>query len=415
MAIQALLNNVTGRVIRVDEPLASRLLTLPEFELTSDPGSPPEIQFVTQDQLDASYYYDTIYRVPIIPQLRQIPVVVYGHSLVQPTATWHSTNAHWTDRWATHTGVLSMTRRGVGGSLIEDTTLLMTGAGGSRWGPGATKTLAIVQAVINSAATQTYGEAHSVASMRRAMTHLIVSACCDPYDFTNAAWVFSTGGGAWTDQGHSTGIVSATYPAGAYRFTANDPATATFTVPAGISNKQVWIEHLVFAPNVAEPVIQVLRNGVEVFNGAVGTADLASNLFSKKMLPVGACNTGDVIQIEKIGGTTLFWLAGAYIDNGRNHVLAIGDHDNADNPSEPFASQIAAHNPAIDGAVADVNALMSNAASFLDLRGDLTHKASMLWSGDGGHPNDEGQAWYAAVLADGARQVIPWTSRLHTV
>lgn len=354
----------------------------------------------------------------VVPQLRSLPVIVYGHSLTVSPAPWHTTGSHWTDRLLASGGPASVTRRGVGGSHLEQTCNLLGGAGGQRWNPGTTKTLALIQGVVNSAGTKWGTDQQSLDSIGNAAYHLAACVISDVYDFANAGWSYSNGSGAgWFVQGFADGRASLLYLFGAATYTANDPAWASFVVPAGVSNRHMWIEHLAFAVGGTEATVQVLKNGVEVFQGSWASTDLAPGGYSRHALPVGPIDAGDVIRIEKIGPAGQLWLLGALIENGRNHAVLVGDPDAHDSiPGDPaVTAKFQAHNAAVGSAVEDINALVPNAASFLDLGPSLDHVPAMLWSGDSAHPNDEGQAWFAVQYAQGLRDLLPWTTRLHTL
>lgn len=348
-----------------------------------------------------------------VPQLRSIPVVVYGHSLSVSPAPWHSTGAHWSDRLAAYSGPSSVTRRGVGGSHLEQTCNLLGGAGGSRWNPGSVKTLAIIQGVVNSAGTKWGTDQQSQDSIRLAAYHLAACVVSDAYDFT--AWSFSLG---WTAQGFAEGRPSTTYPGGAVKYTGTNGGWATFTVPAGISNRYLWVEHLAFAGTL-NANFRVLKNGVEVYQSfdTEAAVDLAPGTWTRRAFPVGAVSSGDVVQVEKLGdaSTGHLWLLGALVENGRNHTLLVGDPDAHDSlgVTPEIVARFQAHNAAVGQAAVDITALVPHAASFLDLGPSLDHTPSMLWT-DGAHPNDEGQAWFFAQYDQGLRE-LPWTNRLHTL
>lgn len=355
-----------------------------------------------------------------VPQLVNLPVRIYGHSLTTPAGgVWHTQGTHWTNRLGlAEPKPESVTVCGVGGSKIEETTLLFTGAGGTAWPQNSTvKRVMLCMAMVNSNGPNAPGATltDSVNSIKVAAHHLIVASLTTRYDFTDPSWTQSVGAGVgWSVQTLSSGAPSVTYPAGAFLWTANDPAWAQFTVPAGITNRHVWLEMLVFPPATAQASIQIQKNSVVGYNAAMGTTDLPSG-FSKKMFYAGQCSTGDVIRLDKVGSAGLVYLTGAYVAHDRNHVVMIGDHDNNENPAVPYTANMQAHNLGLSQIVSDMVPLFPNGVSFINLADNQRHTPDMLWSGDGAHPNDKGQAWYYRTISRMLKNTIPWTTRIHTI
>lgn len=354
------------------------------------------------------------FAVAPVPQWRQVPVFIYGHSLAA-TAGWHTTGSHWSDRLAAHSGALSITNRAVGGSTMESTTTLLGGASAARWNPGTTKSLMIMMNVINSALNFAAPEEIRWASLKRSATLALVQAITTGYDWTATVHGFSAG---WTFQSIADGRPSTTYPTGSQVYTNIAGSYGVVTVPASTVNRQMWIETIA-QPAGQNPPIIVKKNGVTVFEGIIPTT--AKSTYSRIMIPIGAVNTGDLIRFERAvgGGTTYFFYNGAYIEHGRNHCSMVADLEDVPSTMYPAFQNpeiILAGNAVVKEAVAEMNALVPDAASVIDLAGDESHTGlPMMWTGDTLHQNDFGQAWYAARLSQKGRLWTPWTARLHTI
>lgn len=360
----------------------------------------------------------------LVPQWRGLPVFVYGHSLAA-TAGWHTVGADWPSRLAAGSGAASVTNRAVGGSQMEGTLLTYTGATASRWAPGTTKSVALHMNVTNSALSANVGhvEANSLESIKHAARSIIVATIGTLYDFTDAT-VFGFAGGTWGDIGSANGHPSTTYPAGAMRWTLTAGAYAAFLVPAGITNKQFWFETITVTPERSNPLLEIRKvdrfTGPLLYSGRPVVVDGAPPAgYTKYMVPCGPVSTGDTIFIRALDYPQPFYLLGAYLDNGRNHCTMVLDR--IDMPSVTFPAfqqpdRIASHNAKVQEAVDEMNVLVPDSASTIDLNiHDDFDWDLMTWTGDGVHPNDRGQAWYAARITQFAQENTPWTSRLHTI
>lgn len=360
-----------------------------------------------------------------VPQLRNVPVSVYGHSWTVPMP-WHSTGNHWTERLPAASGSGALTNLGYGGLHMESTAQVIdanpAGSYGTwDWGQPATKTLALVMNVYNSAAAQAASTLEqSVRSFELAARHVAATILSGKVHATptRGRMDYGTGWRQWADPMSSSGNWSYADARG---------AVATWTPAA--SAPMAWVVGVTY--NVDANIflacdLEVRVGGELRYAGPASTRERdpkgssASEAvdYMKTSIPIGPVAAGVPVTITKTSSAGRMLLDGCQLLDGRHHVALVKEHPALRSTRYPEYTEerIVAHNAVLDGIQAEFEGFAPGAVSLVDLAAhEDFDAASMLWTGDTLHPNDKGQAWLLARLTQELAARVPWTPRLHTM
>lgn len=371
-----------------------------------------------------------------IPQLEDVAITVYGHSLAALLApSVHTAGRHWTNMLnETNTG--TVTNRAVGGTVMEQQSLYMS-LSGSAWVFDANKKLCLVDCVTNSAgqAGTEVNEAAHLKSLKNSVETIAAMACSDYIDeqLPNAQWAYSAG---WALQGLAYYLGAQT----AYYTTAPN-AYAVYTVPPGVVNKRYWAvvldaDYRVSPTNFAPVRIQRNNGGgnTDVGTYALNEVALANPGYTKRAIDCGVYSAGQTIIISHAGtGSQTLFLDGLLVDNGKNHACFFEDNPLmlAENAAEWLLwvgnpgmgkARVERYNTALREQVASFNARVPNGASTIAMRDPsenrvwVSARAADYYNGtDRVHPNDHGNFLEFVRITRELAAKIPWTSRLHSV
>jgi hypothetical protein len=336
-----------------------------------------------------------------IAQLEGVPVTVYGDSWSAP-GPWHSPGHHWSDQLAAHVG--SLTNRGVGNSTMEDAANLVGGGSDAAWTVPDEPSCVIVMSVLNTARYPddlTEHRAASEASMRAAATSVAGMILSDHFS-EDRRDITTFIGIDWT------AVANPNVSGGSVQGSLS--GSVTFEVPEGYSDRQMWMATLI-GPNAL--TFRLSKDGVELAVVETPISDTTTLGYTKHLLPIGKVTSGDTITVDSVAGG--FWYDGMHIDNGSHHVVFATEPSHLPTePPSPFDNeeQLDAHNDLLREVVDDVNRLVPDGASLVDLDAAPGWDDDALTGPDQIHPNDAGQDWIFEVVLRDLRANVPRTTRL---
>jgi hypothetical protein len=334
----------------------------------------------------------------VLAELAGVPVTVYGDSLAA-LGTFYTAGRHWSDLLSAGTDIGPLTNRGIGGSTMEQTTNVVGGGTPLAWTKPAEPTCVIVMSVLNSTIhpSDAPGDVpRSTESLKAAATSIAAILLSDAFgeDRTD----LSAFTGTWDPY---AGVALA-----GGSIAHSTAGTVTFTVPPGYAHRQLWMATLAGA---LSSTYQIERNGERVGSATTPFSEIDDPVFSKYLVPIGKVDSGDVVTVQNAFGD--FWYDGMYIDSGINHVVLATEGLVLPGTVFGDADLNAAHNDAIRDAAAEINALVPDGASVIDIAGDGFDQDSMTIA-DRIHPNDAGQQWVFEAVLRGLTAHLPITPRL---
>lgn len=368
-----------------------------------------------------------------VPQLRGVPITVYGHSQSVPNAGYHGSGNHWSQLLPGVSSSGALTNYGVGGTTMEYAAQVIDSMPGAafpgRWGYPAAKTMALIMDVYNSVAAEvTNGrdQAASIKSFKGAARFIAAVVNGNRIAPTDASLVQS--GPGWAEIASPGEPLSST---GGLRYSFSNGATLTWTAAANYD--QAWLPVLWYNFDYSSDVTAIwnqTKNG-SPFPGNVthqgrfkapsvnGTASEPYD-YMWTAIPLGSVAAGDVFQWQKVSGWSIG--NGGIITLGdKHHACFVKENSGIQPVGFPYASwypssRIQAYNTALDEIKQEFDAIRLNLVSLLDLDqfSDLD-PSTMLWSGDRLHFNQKGNQWELGHLSQELRGRLPWTSRLHTL